>query len=78
MAHDRGIRALVALRGVTAPHPGPGSFRPPPSRSTSTSPIWRVRTILDRLKHDPVTRHIPVHVISGDENFAAAGWHWAP
>src|SRR5437588_5485326 len=25
-------------------------------------------TILDRLKHDPVTRHIPVHIISGDEN----------
>ncbi len=25
-------------------------------------------TILDRLKHDPATRHIPVHIISGDEN----------
>jgi CheY-like chemotaxis protein len=25
-------------------------------------------TILDRLKHDAATRHIPVHVISGDEN----------
>src|SRR5258708_31446055 len=25
-------------------------------------------TILDRLKHDPETRHIPVHVISGDDN----------
>ena len=25
-------------------------------------------TILDRLKHDPATRHIPVHVITGDEN----------
>jgi CheY-like chemotaxis protein len=25
-------------------------------------------TILDRLKHDPLTRHIPVHIITGDEN----------
>ena len=25
-------------------------------------------TILDRLKHDPATRHIPVHIISGDED----------
>ncbi len=25
-------------------------------------------TILDRLKHDPATRHIPVHIISGDDN----------
>src|SRR5262249_23570804 len=25
-------------------------------------------TILDRLKHDVATRHIPVHVITGDEN----------
>ncbi|MBV8907304.1 MAG: response regulator, partial [Acidobacteriia bacterium] len=25
-------------------------------------------TILDRLKHDPQTRHIPVHIISGDED----------
>src|SRR6266699_3209128 len=25
-------------------------------------------TILDRLKHEPATRHIPVHVITGDEN----------
>ena len=24
--------------------------------------------ILDRIKHDPATRHIPVHIISGDEN----------
>ncbi len=27
-------------------------------------------TVLDRLKHDRVTRHIPVHIISGDEETA--------
>ena len=26
-------------------------------------------TILDRLKHDPATRHIPVHIISVEENW---------
>jgi CheY-like chemotaxis protein len=28
-------------------------------------------TILDRLKHDPATRHIPVHIISVEEKLAA-------
>jgi CheY-like chemotaxis protein len=29
-------------------------------------------TILDRLKHDPATRHIPVHIISVEENWQRA------
>ena len=28
-------------------------------------------TVLDRLKHDPPTRHIPVHIISVEEELAA-------
>ncbi len=67
LAHDRGIRALVALRGATAltlaREFGPGAIT-----LDITLPDMAGWTILDRLKHDPATRHIPVHVISGDEN----------
>ena len=34
-------------------------------------------TILDRLKHDPATRHIPVHIFPAMKT-AAADWRWAP
>ena len=40
LAHDRGIRALVALRGATALTLA-REFSPPPSPSTSICPTWR-------------------------------------
>ena len=67
LAHDRGIRALVALRGATA-LPLAREFRPGAITLDITLPDMAGWTILDRLKHDPATRHIPVHVITGDEN----------
>jgi len=67
MAHDRGIRALVALRGVTALTLA-REFSPGAITLDINLPDMAGWTILDRLKHDPVTRHVPVHVISGDEN----------
>uniref|UniRef100_Q026N3 histidine kinase n=1 Tax=Solibacter usitatus (strain Ellin6076) TaxID=234267 RepID=Q026N3_SOLUE len=67
MAHDRGIRALVALRGGTALSLA-REFNPGAITLDINLPDMVGWTILDRLKHDPATRHIPVHVITGDEN----------
>jgi HAMP domain-containing protein/signal transduction histidine kinase/DNA-binding response OmpR family regulator len=67
MAHDRGIKVLVALRGGTALSLA-REFTPGAITLDITLPDMAGWTILDRLKHDPATRHIPVHVISGDEN----------
>jgi CheY-like chemotaxis protein len=67
MAHARGLKAAVAPRGDIALTL---ARRTKPSAITldiglPDMPGWAV---LDRLKHDPETRHIPVHVISIDEN----------
>jgi CheY-like chemotaxis protein len=67
MAHTRGIRALVAMRGSTALSLA-REFNPGAITLDINLPDMAGWTILDRLKHDAGTRHIPVHVISGDEN----------
>jgi CheY-like chemotaxis protein len=67
MAHDHGLKALVALRGVTALALA-REFRPAAVTLDISLPDMVGWTILDRLKHDPLNRHIPVHIISGDEN----------
>jgi len=67
MAHERGLRALVALRGHTALTLA-REFKPGAITLDITLPDMAGWTILDRLKHDPATRHIPVHIITGDEN----------
>jgi HAMP domain-containing protein/signal transduction histidine kinase/DNA-binding response OmpR family regulator len=67
LAHERGIRALVALRGATA-LTLVREFLPGAITLDINLPDMAGWTILDRLKHDAATRHIPVHVITGDEN----------
>jgi len=67
LAHDRGIKVLLALRGATALTLA-REFVPGAITLDITLPDMAGWTILDRLKHDPVTRHIPVHIITGDEN----------
>ncbi len=67
LARDRGIKALVALRGATALTLA-REFRPGAVTLDITLPDMAGWTILDRLKHDSATRHIPVHIITGDEN----------
>jgi HAMP domain-containing protein/signal transduction histidine kinase/DNA-binding response OmpR family regulator len=67
LARDKGLKALVALRGSTALSLA-REFKPGAITLDINLPDMVGWTILDRLKHDPITRHIPVHIISGDEN----------
>jgi HAMP domain-containing protein/signal transduction histidine kinase/CheY-like chemotaxis protein len=67
LAHEQGLKALVAVRGSSAISLA-REFRPGAITLDICLPDMAGWTILDRLKHDPLTRHIPVHVISGDED----------
>jgi CheY-like chemotaxis protein/two-component sensor histidine kinase len=67
LAHDKGLKVLIALRGSTALSLA-REFKPGAITLDISLPDMVGWTILDRLKHDPGTRHIPVHIISGDEN----------
>jgi HAMP domain-containing protein/CheY-like chemotaxis protein/signal transduction histidine kinase len=66
MAHDKGFKGIVATRGETALQLAP-RFRPDAITLDIALPDMEGWTVLDRLKHDRVTRHIPVHIISGDD-----------
>ncbi|HLJ51578.1 MAG TPA: HAMP domain-containing protein [Bryobacteraceae bacterium] len=67
LAHDHGLKALVALRGSTAISLA-REFQPGAITLDVRLPDMSGWTLLDRLKHDPVTSHIPVHIVSGHEN----------
>ncbi len=65
MAHEHGLKALVALRGNTALALAT-EFRPAAITLDIGLPDMMGWTIVDRLKHDSRTRQIPVHIITGD------------
>ena len=67
LAHKHGLKALIALRGSTAINMA-REFRPAAVSMDVRLPDMSGWTVLDYLKHDPVTRHIPVHVISGHDD----------
>jgi signal transduction histidine kinase/DNA-binding response OmpR family regulator/HAMP domain-containing protein len=67
MARNHHLKAVVALRGATALSLA-REFKPGAVTLDISLPDMVGWTILDRLKHDPSTRHVPVHVISGDDN----------
>jgi len=67
LAHEHHLKALVAIRGSSAMSLA-REFKPGAITLDINLPDMAGWTILDRLKHDPATRHIPVHVISGDDN----------
>jgi CheY-like chemotaxis protein len=66
MARSKGFKAVVATRGESALHLAK-RFRPDAITLDIQLPDMEGWTVLDRLKHDRVTRHIPVHIISGHE-----------
>jgi signal transduction histidine kinase/CheY-like chemotaxis protein/HAMP domain-containing protein len=67
LAHEKNLKALIALRGSAALALS-REFTPGAITLDINMPDMAGWTILDRLKIDPATRHIPVHIISGDED----------
>ena len=66
MARQQGFKALVALRSDTA-LAMVREYQPDAITLDIRLPVMDGWTVLDRLKHDPGTRHIPVHIISVEE-----------
>ena len=66
MTHDKGFKGIVATRGETALSLAK-RFHPDAITLDIQLPDMEGWTVLDRLKHEKATRHIPVHIISGDE-----------
>ncbi|MEG4996946.1 HAMP domain-containing protein [Microcoleus sp. B4-D4] len=66
MAQEQGFKALVALRsdiGLAMAR----EFKPTAIMLDLNLPVMDGWTVLDRLKHDATTRHIPVHIVSVEE-----------
>jgi HAMP domain-containing protein/signal transduction histidine kinase/CheY-like chemotaxis protein len=63
IAHEQGFKCLVAQRGEDALMTA-RKYRPDAVTLDLTLPGMHGYAVLDRLKHDPSTRHIPVQIIS--------------
>jgi CheY-like chemotaxis protein len=67
VAHERGFKALVALRGdagLALAH----EFKPDAIVLDMGLPVMDGWSVLDHLKHHPATRHIPVHIVSAGDS----------
>ena len=70
MARDKGFKAVVELDGEAASRRRT-SIRPDAITLDIDMPGMNGLEVLDRLKRDPETRHVPVHIISGIEKKGA-------
>ncbi|MGI0484578.1 response regulator [Pantanalinema rosaneae CENA516] len=66
MAHQQGFKVLIALQGQAglslAQH-----FIPAAITLDLHLPDMEGWAVLEQLKHDPITRHIPIHIMTVDE-----------
>jgi signal transduction histidine kinase/CheY-like chemotaxis protein/HAMP domain-containing protein len=67
LAHEHGMKVVVAASGAKGLQLA-CDMHPQAITLDIRLPDMAGWTIIDRLKHDPVTRHIPIHVVSIDEN----------
>jgi HAMP domain-containing protein/signal transduction histidine kinase/DNA-binding response OmpR family regulator len=67
LAHDKGLKALVAARGVDALALA-RQWRPTAVSLDLFLPDMLGWAVLSQLKQDPETRHIPVQIVSLDED----------
>jgi len=66
IARERGFKGLVGLRGDSGLALA-REFKPDAVILDMTLPGMDGWTVLDHLKHNPETRHIPVHIVSGGD-----------
>jgi CheY-like chemotaxis protein len=67
LAHDKGMKVLVAMSGAEALSLA-RQFRPTAVSLDVFLPDMLGWTVLNQLKHDPETRHIPVQIVTLDED----------